>query len=205
MGRRSFSFRVNATGPPSNSIARERGFMTPDFRTNCYLGKELIVPRLPGTIELMVTKLETTQEHADFARRLNDALDRIDFPAKGKGRQLALAKALGVTQKGARKWLEGEGMPEISRISLLAKFANVPFEWLATGRGPTTITAAPVSAAHAALLSRFDLLSDTNKKLVEIALANPDDPLPDGLPASIQLMLQTIRAAIEEHEKKNGQ
>lgn len=186
-------------------MARERDFMTPDFRTNCYLGKELIVPTLRETIELMVTKLETTQEHADFARRLNEALDRMDFPAKGKGRQLALAKALGVTQKGARKWLEGEGMPEISRISLLAKFANVPFEWLATGRGPQTVTAAPVSAAHAALLSRFDLLSDTNKKLVEIALANPDDPLPDGLPASIQLMLQTIRAAIEEHEKKNGQ
>lgn len=44
---------------------------------------------------------------AEFSSRLNDALDAIGYPEKGKGRQVRLGKDMQTSQKGARKWLEG--------------------------------------------------------------------------------------------------
>ena len=70
-----------------------------------------------------------------FAARLNEALDDIQFPEKGYGRQQALADQMHVSQKGARKWLEGESLPEQFRIVDLAGWLRVSFEWLATGQG----------------------------------------------------------------------
>ncbi|CAG9256145.1 hypothetical protein PCAR4_40231 [Paraburkholderia caribensis] len=70
-----------------------------------------------------------------FSARLNEALDHIRFPAKGRGRQQALADQMGVSQKGARKWLEGESMPEQVRLEALADWLQVNFEWLAKGTG----------------------------------------------------------------------
>ncbi len=70
-----------------------------------------------------------------FAARLNEALDDIKFPAKGRGRQQALADQMQVSQKGARKWLEGEAMPEQIRMEAMADWLRVNFEWLAKGTG----------------------------------------------------------------------
>ena len=77
----------------------------------------------------------TDDEKQAFAARLNEALNDIRFPAKGAGRQGGLGAKMGVSQKGARKWLEGESIPETSRMFELARWLGVNFEWLATGRG----------------------------------------------------------------------
>jgi len=77
----------------------------------------------------------TDDQKRAFAARLNEALDDIRFPAKGAGRQRALGEKMGVSQKGARKWLEGEAIPETSRLMDLAHWLGVNFEWLATERG----------------------------------------------------------------------
>lgn len=74
-------------------------------------------------------------ERKAFAARLNEALDEIQFPMKGYGRQQSLADRMHVSQKGARKWLEGEAMPEQFRVVDLARWLDVNFEWLATGHG----------------------------------------------------------------------
>lgn len=95
-------------------------------------GQELIVTRRSVTIEPMVTEDERVQ----FSQRLNLALDRKDVPAKGHGRQGAVGRMFKVTQKGARKWLEGEAIPATWRIAKMAERLGVNGEWLLTGQGP---------------------------------------------------------------------
>jgi transcriptional regulator with XRE-family HTH domain len=78
-----------------------------------------------------------------FSARLNAALDDIGVPQKGKGRQLAVAKLFGVSQKGARKWLEGEAVPGRARLAAICERANVSPDWLLTGRGERGLPPAP--------------------------------------------------------------
>lgn len=70
-----------------------------------------------------------------FADRLNEALDAEEFPPKGAGRQTALGKLMGISQNGARKWLEGDGMPTQANMFELCDKLSVSTEWLQTGRG----------------------------------------------------------------------
>lgn len=77
----------------------------------------------------------TQKEREAFAARLNLALDRAGVPPKGKGRQDAVAERYGVSQKGARKWLEGEACPVMARLTQIARDLKISSEWLLTGRG----------------------------------------------------------------------
>ena len=75
-----------------------------------------------------------TDELSSFSHRVNEICSDMKLPERG--RQGALAKLFGVTQKGARRWLVGEGYPEMQMCVRLAKWAGVQLEWLLTGRGP---------------------------------------------------------------------
>lgn len=66
----------------------------------------------------------------DFSTRLNKALDAAGFPPKGEGRQVELGKRMGVSQKGARKWVEAEGMPSTRRLEELATVARTTVGYL---------------------------------------------------------------------------
>lgn len=91
--------------------------------------QELIVPRRPPTLSTMDEKLE-------FAQRLNKLCDDKGVPPKGQNRQKTLGDLFGVSQKGARKWLEAESMPKRTQLIAIAKWAGVYVEWLESGRGP---------------------------------------------------------------------
>lgn len=73
------------------------------------------------------------KDRLDFARRLNDSLDKISYPAKHAGRQVQLAKDIGVSQKGARRWLEGEAIPRKGALQKVAKLIHVNASWLRDG------------------------------------------------------------------------
>lgn len=79
--------------------------------------------------------IQKSNARAAFSRRLNEALDRAGVPPKGQGRQLAVAKLFGVSQKGARKWLEGEAVPATARLPGMARALGVTTEWLLSGAG----------------------------------------------------------------------
>lgn len=101
---------------------------------------EMLVPKVTYSQGLNVTSSFATIGYMDtpqelFSKRLNDLCDESGIPEKGKGRQLAVAKLFGVSQKAARKWLEGEGVPEYERCYTMAVHFNVNYEWLMTGRG----------------------------------------------------------------------
>ena len=75
-------------------------------------------------------------EKAAFARRLNAVLDRQGFAEKNQGRQTKLAAMFGTSQKGARKWLEGEAIPRLENIRSIAQAFDVHMQWLHYGDGP---------------------------------------------------------------------
>lgn len=99
----------------------------------------LTVPPRNGTLGSM----DADYEKAAFAARLNEICDDMKVPPKGQARQTTLAIIFGITQKGVRKWLEGEGYPSIDMARRIAMWADVHFEWLMTGRGPKWISEAP--------------------------------------------------------------
>lgn len=85
----------------------------------------------------MVTN-KTDEEKQAFSNRMNEALDDMGIAKKGQNRQSIVGEMFGVSQKGARKWLEGESMPSIPNAAIIARKLGVSFEWLMTGRGAKT-------------------------------------------------------------------
>lgn len=142
-------------------------------------------------------------EKIAFSRRLNEALDDAGFAEKGAGRQVALAAKCKVSQNAVRKWLEGESIPEVSRLMQLAVDFNVAFEWLATGRGEKRATP-KADPALSVLAARYTTADEATRQLIELALARPEEPVPEDLPASIRLLLQSLRSALAEHSAKKS-
>jgi transcriptional regulator with XRE-family HTH domain len=73
-----------------------------------------------------------------FAARLNEVCTDKQLPLE-RGRQTELAAIFGVSPNAARKWLRGDGLPELSVAIKIAKWAGVHVEWLLSGRGPKRI------------------------------------------------------------------
>ncbi len=71
-----------------------------------------------------------------FADRLNLCLEKDGFPPKHKGRIQLLSQLVGLTHRGASKWLNGECTPPARKYAQLAKQFNVNEHWLKTGHGP---------------------------------------------------------------------
>ena len=74
---------------------------------------------------------KTDKMKEDFAKRLHEAMDKENYPLRGRAR--VLSKEFGISDKGAGKWLNGDAIPETSKIPLLANFLNVSSEWLLSG------------------------------------------------------------------------
>lgn len=69
-----------------------------------------------------------------FAERLNAALDKEGFPPKQRGRIQRLAELMGLTHRGASKWLSGETCPPAKKIASIADKLNIREDWLCTGQ-----------------------------------------------------------------------
>lgn len=187
----------------------------------------IIVPKVTFTQVLIVPSsyvtlgsMEIDHEKAAFSARLNEICDEMNVPPKGQARQTTLARIFDVTQKGARKWLEGEGYPALDMARRIAVWSNVCIEWLLSGRGPKRIGEAPVSgmqngqqrsqsaSTHAAspdvhFVARYNSADAATRALIDIALAAPSAPLPDGLSPSLRILVDMARTAIRaEQEKK---
>lgn len=79
--------------------------------------------------ELMTIKTDRVKE--EFAKRLHDAMDKKGYPVRGRAR--VLSKEFQISDKGAGKWLNGDAIPETSKIPVLAAFLGVNAEWLLNG------------------------------------------------------------------------
>lgn len=104
------------------------------------LYQELIVLSITIIIELMVQygelmTIKTDRVKEEFAKRLHNAMDKKGYPLRGRAR--VLSKEFHISDKGAGKWLNGESIPETSKIPHLANFLKVNAEWLLTGKETT--------------------------------------------------------------------
>ena len=133
-----------------------------------------------------------------FSARLNSALDALGFAPKGQGRQVALAKVMNVSQKGARKWLEGEAIPGMTNLTRLAIIADVSLEWLATGRGPRTV---PPAAPPSYEMPPDGQLRERNEHHVADKTTTPDQPptAQQGMPNDIADALSHLALLIRAH------
>ncbi len=104
--------------------------------------------------------MKESAEKQAFAARFNEICDDKNVPPKGKARQTEVSKIFSVSQKGARKWLEGEGFPSTDRAIEIAKWAGVQFEWLMTGRGPKKLTHYPMTRQREHLFTLSEKLPE---------------------------------------------
>lgn len=74
---------------------------------------------------------KTDEVKLAFAQRLHEAMDAQGYSKRGRAR--VLSKEFGVSDKGAGKWLNGEAIPETSKIPVLAQFLKTNAEWLLSG------------------------------------------------------------------------
>lgn len=77
-------------------------------------------------------------ETSGFVVRLNRACDDVPhiIPPYGEGRQIELAKKMGMSQEGVRKWFAGESMPRREAMRRLAAILEIEEPWLALGITP---------------------------------------------------------------------
>jgi len=118
------------------------------------------------------------KEKAEFSERMNLIADKLGIPPKGQNRQLLFGKMFKVSQEAARKWLEGESIPQISKCIEIAKKADVSFEWLMTGRGEMILAYQPAQNTPEQHILRLmqEMDAATKYKLIKIGdtLVEPD-------------------------------
>lgn len=79
----------------------------------------------------MASQVDSVKQ--EFAKRLHKALDAAGYPARGRAR--ILSREFNISDKGASKWLNGDAIPETSKIPLIAQFLKIHAEWLLSGTG----------------------------------------------------------------------
>ncbi|HIC8801239.1 LexA family protein [Aeromonas sp. YN13HZO-058] len=68
-----------------------------------------------------------------FAERLNLALDELGWPQRGRIAMLKRTLREDLSEISVRKWLRGEGLPEVKRLGELARITGKSVQWLLTG------------------------------------------------------------------------
>ncbi len=68
-----------------------------------------------------------------FAKRLNSVLDDMGWPDRGRIARLQRAMRDKVSDIAVRKWLLGDSLPEIKRVSDLSRITGKSVQWLLTG------------------------------------------------------------------------
>lgn len=75
----------------------------------------------------------------DFAFRLNQALDDMNAPIRGRAQFLMRILPFVISANGIKKWLSGDAMPETSKIAAISEALGVRSMWLLWGEGHKSI------------------------------------------------------------------
>lgn len=78
-------------------------------------------------------KSEIPDPRKGFSERLNQALTAIGIPERGRAERIRERLPGTISPIAIRKWLVGEGYPDMERLAMMAKMARVSIDWLITG------------------------------------------------------------------------
>lgn len=106
--------------------------------------------------DVMTSQIDSVKQ--EFAQRLHKAMDAVGYPARGRAR--ILSREFNISDKGAGKWLNGDAIPETSKIPLLSKFLKVNSEWLLSGTGSMS-----QAIQQDELIKNLDSNIDINQKI----------------------------------------
>lgn len=98
-----------------------------------------------------------------FSERLNICLDKEGFPPKNCGRIQLLAEMVGLTHRGASKWVNGQSTPPAKKYHSLAQKLNVSEEWLKSGEGHMLGSEASERVSRARGLPQDVVISTVNE------------------------------------------
>lgn len=158
----------------------------------------------------------TVGDRMAFSVRFNEVLSENGFPDQGKGRQKAVARAFGVSQPAARKWMIGEAIPGHPKIKEIASRFKIRSEWLEYGEGPkypstshstevdegllaiASKESAPANypKAFRPILTAYNEGGEAKKRALEMMAALPEEEM-----AALLLVLQSISA---KYRKDSG-
>jgi transcriptional regulator with XRE-family HTH domain len=93
---------------------------------------------------------KAVKTYAGFADRLQQACDEAGYPA-GRNRVSTVAARFGVSSESARQWLNGQSMPEMTRLAEMADELECSLDWLVLGRLPSSGQVREPGAAYKAL------------------------------------------------------
>lgn len=89
-----------------------------------------------GIINNSMTIISEGKEScAEFAKRLNYALDLRKYPPLGQGRISYLQEIFELSRAGANKWLHGKAIPHKRKREEIAEKLGISLTWLETGEG----------------------------------------------------------------------
>ncbi|MGB0893790.1 MAG: hypothetical protein ACPGUD_05230 [Parashewanella sp.] len=77
--------------------------------------------------------MPTTDSKLQFSQRLNQLLDRHNFPPKNMGRITLLSELFEITHKGAGNWLNGKAIPSRKMLKTIGEHFGVSVDWLIFG------------------------------------------------------------------------
>lgn len=158
-------------------------------------------------VTMLTKNAETEHEWQEFSKRFNELLDARDFAPKGHGRQVKLAEMFGLTQKGVRKWVEGEGMPKTTQMIRIARDFKCNFEWLALGTGPRDADQT-TPGPYADLVRRLEMSPPETTKLIELALLEEEElersPLSPSLKGLVTFLKQQLQKEAIDHPRETN-
>ncbi|MDV7458263.1 hypothetical protein R4643_12315 [Acinetobacter baumannii] len=119
--------------------------------------------------------LQTDKVKEEFAKRLHIAMDKKGYPIRGRAR--ILSNEFKISDKGASKWLNGEAIPETSKIPLLAAFLSVNTEWLLSGVDDQNNLKTSENLINNQCLNKISILDSKLRLLLEKESLNEDQIL----------------------------
>lgn len=115
-------------------------------------------------MEPMVSKKKETI-YAEFAKRLWEACEDYGFKRE-RGLSKKVGALAGIGYKGAEKWLNGLGMPDMGHGVALASNLGISYEWLMTGRGAKKIVGKAVNT-NAVTIKSVASIQHVNEELMQ--------------------------------------
>ncbi|MFM5296563.1 hypothetical protein ACEUAI_20250 [Aeromonas veronii] len=110
----------------------------------------------------------------EFSKNLNLALDQLGWPQRGRITTLARAMG-GLAPASVRKWLNGEGLPEVKRLGELSRLVNQSVQWLLTGCDGSEHSCPPRPVSG----FMSPMLLQPARKIIQLHAFPRDTPQPD--------------------------